>query len=60
MRAARVVLDSFALIAYFRGEPSADLVRDFLIEAATRDLPVHTSEVNYAEVKYQLCARRSH
>lgn len=54
MSAAPVVLDSFALIAYFRGEPAAGLVRDFLTEAATRDLPVHMSEVNYAEVKYQL------
>lgn len=54
MSGTRVVLDSFALIAYFRGESSAVAVRDLLHKAALRDNPVHMSEVNYAEVKYQL------
>ena len=54
MNATRVVLDSFALIAYFRGESSAGAVRDLLERAAVRDIPAHMSEVNYAEVKYQL------
>ncbi len=54
MSAARVVLDSFALIAYFRGEPSAAAVCGLLERAAARDTPALMSEVNYAEVKYQL------
>lgn len=54
MSAARVVLDSFALLAYFRGEPAAIAVRDLLQLAASRDTPALMSEVNYAEVKYQL------
>jgi ribonuclease VapC len=54
MSAARVVLDSFALIAYFRGEPAAAAVRDLLEQAVARDTPAFMSEVNYAEVKYTL------
>ena len=54
MSAARVVLDSFALLAYFRGEASATTVRDLLQQAASRDTPALMTEVNYAEVKYQL------
>jgi len=48
------VLDSFALIAYFRGESAAVPVRDLLEEAVAQDTPLHMSEVNYAEVKYTL------
>ncbi|MEO8353671.1 MAG: PIN domain-containing protein [Chthoniobacteraceae bacterium] len=58
MSAARVVLDSFALIAYFRGEPSAAAVRDLLQQAVSRDTPALMSEVNYAEVKYQLLRKK--
>ena len=54
MSGARVVLDSFALIAYFRGESAAVAVRDLLQLAASRDTPVLMTEANYAEVKYQL------
>lgn len=54
MSAARVVPDSFALIAYFRGEPSAAAVCNLLERAAACDTPELMSEVNYAEVKYQL------
>lgn len=54
MNAARVVLDSFALIGYFRGEHSSVAVRDLLHQAAAHDTPVLMTEVNYAEVKYQL------
>lgn len=48
------VLDSFALLAYFRGEPTAEVVRDLLVKAARDDKAMHMSEVNYAEVKYIL------
>jgi len=43
-----MVLDSFALIAYFRGEPAGMLVKDILQKASKADKPVHMTEVNYA------------
>ena len=51
---AVAVLDSYALLAFFRGEPTGAAVRDRLHKAATADRPLHMTEVNYAEVKYQL------
>ena len=48
------VLDSFALIAYFRGEPCGSGVKDLLRDAGKADRPLHMSEVNYAEVKYMI------
>ncbi len=57
MSAPRVVLDSFALIAYFRGKPAAAAVCGVLDRAAAGDTPALMSEVNYAEVKDQLLRR---
>lgn len=54
MPAAPAVLDSHALLAYFRGEESGLKVRDLLDKAASADRPLHMSDVNYAEVKYTL------
>jgi ribonuclease VapC len=51
---AALVLDSHALLAYFRGEESAVAVRELLHKAAVADRPVHMTEVNYAEIKYTL------
>jgi len=48
------VLDSFALIAYFRGEPSGVPVKELLQKASKADKPVHMTEVNYAEAKYMI------
>ena len=48
------VLDSFALIAYFRGEPCGVPVKELLQKASKADKPVHMSEVNFAEVKYMI------
>jgi ribonuclease VapC len=48
------VLDSYALLALFRGEPTGEAVKNLLHKAATSDRPLHMSEVNYAEVKYML------
>jgi ribonuclease VapC len=48
------VLDSFALIAYFRDEPGAQEVENLLVTAAKKDSPLHMSDVNYAEVKYSI------
>jgi predicted nucleic acid-binding protein len=46
------VLDSHALLALFRDESGADLVRRLLEKAAEKDVPLHMTEVNYAEVQY--------
>ncbi len=46
------VLDSFALIAYFRDEAGADKVEKLLHKAATQHQPLHMTEVNYAEVQH--------
>ena len=45
------VLDSFALIAYFRDEPGAEAVENLLVTAGRKDVPLHMTDVNYAEVK---------
>jgi predicted nucleic acid-binding protein len=51
------VLDSFALIAYFSDESGADAVEALLRRAASRDEPLHMTEVNYAEVQYIVIRR---
>ncbi len=48
------VLDSFALIAYFRDEPGAEAVENLLVTAGRKDVPLHMTDVNYAEVKYSI------
>ena len=48
------VLDSFALIAYFRDETGAEAVENLLITAGKKDAPLHMSDVNYAEIKYSI------
>ena len=48
------VLDSHALLAFFRGEAAAVAVKELLHKAAGADRPVHMTEVNYAEVQYMV------
>ena len=48
------VLDSFALVAYFRGEPAGVPVKELLQKASRIDKHLHMTEVNYAEVKYMI------
>jgi ribonuclease VapC len=57
MSAARAVLDSFALLAFLRGEAGEEKVAALLERAGLRDEPLHMSEVNYAEVKYIVIRR---
>jgi len=54
MPVAPVVLDSHALVAYFRDEPGAEVVEGLLTKAAASERPLHMTEVNYAEAKYAL------
>jgi len=51
------VLDSFALIAYFRDEAGADKIEALLHKAAREHEPLHMAEVNYAEVQYIIIRR---
>jgi predicted nucleic acid-binding protein len=51
MAAARV-LDSYALLAFLRGEPGEEQVAALLEKASERDTPLLMTEINYAEVKY--------
>lgn len=46
------VLDSFALLAYFRGEPAGMAVKELLQKAGKADKRLYMTEVNYAEAKY--------
>ena len=48
------VLDSFALIAYFRDEPGAETMENLLVSAGKKDTPLLMTDVNYAEVKYSI------
>jgi predicted nucleic acid-binding protein len=48
------VLDSFALIAYFRDEPGAEAMEAMLVAAGKKDSPLLMTDVNYAEVKYSI------
>lgn len=54
---AAPVLDSFALLAFLRGEAGDDQVAALLEKAGERDAPLHMTEVNYAEVKYIVIRR---
>lgn len=49
---AGTVLDSFALLAYFRDEEGADKVQHLLERASRKGSSLLMTEVNYAEVKY--------
>ena len=49
---AAPALDSFALLAFLRGEPGEAKVAMTLEKAGVRDSPLPMTEVNYAEVKY--------
>jgi len=49
-----VVLDSYALLAYFRGEPEGKQVVQVLEKAGKNERNLHMTEVNYAEVKYMI------
>jgi len=49
---AATVLDSFALLAFLRGEDGGGKVRQLLEKASERDQPLHMTEGNYTEVKY--------
>ncbi|MEO7931998.1 MAG: PIN domain-containing protein [Chthoniobacterales bacterium] len=48
---AFTILDSHALLTLLRSEAGSDIVRALLEKAAEKDIPLHMTEVNYAEVQ---------
>jgi ribonuclease VapC len=52
--AATQVLDSYALLAFLRDEPGAEIVAGLLERAGQQNRSVHMTEVNYAEVQYTI------
>ena len=50
-----IVLDSYALMAYFEDEPGADKVQRFLEQSEQCRLCLLMSIVNWGEVYYSLC-----
>jgi predicted nucleic acid-binding protein len=57
--AGRKVVDSWALVAWVRREPSAPLIRGFLLEADAGNLSLAMSWINVAETFYILAKRDS-
>jgi predicted nucleic acid-binding protein len=54
-----LVLDSWAVIAYLEGEPSAEKIADLIADAHEHDIPLFMSVVNAGEVWYILAREAS-
>jgi predicted nucleic acid-binding protein len=54
---AGLVLDSWALIAYFQNEPMADAVESLLTETRERGSALWISSINLGEIWYTLARR---
>ena len=58
-RRTAVVLDSWAVMAYFEDEASADAVEDIMAQAHASSVPLLMTVVNVGEVWYSVARRRS-
>jgi predicted nucleic acid-binding protein len=58
-RPAAIVLDSWAVIAYLEGEPSAKKVADHIADAHEQNIPLFISVVNAGEVWYIIAREAS-
>ena len=54
-----IVLDSWAIMAYWEGEPAAEQVADIIANAHEEDIPLFMSVVNVGEVWYILAREAS-
>jgi len=54
-----IVLDSWAIMSYLQGEPSAEKVADIIADAHEDDVPLLMSVVNAGEVWYIIARRTS-
>jgi len=53
-KARAIVLDSWAIMSYLGGEPSAEKVADIMADAHEEDIPLFMTVVNAGEVWYIL------
>jgi predicted nucleic acid-binding protein len=53
-KARAIVLDSWAIMSYLGGEPSAEKVADIMADAHDEDIPLFMTVVNAGEVWYIL------
>ena len=54
-----IVLDSWAIVSYLQGEPSAEKVADIIADAHEDDIPLLMSVINAGEVWYIISRRTS-
>jgi predicted nucleic acid-binding protein len=54
-----IVLDSWAIMSYLQGEPSAEKVADIIADAHEDDVPLLMSVVNAGEVWYIIARKTS-
>lgn len=54
-----IVLDSWAIMSYLQGEPSAEKVADIIADAHEENVPLLMSVVNAGEVWYIIARRTS-
>ena len=54
-----IVLDSWAIMSYLQGEPSAERVADIIADAHEDDVPLLMSVVNAGEIWYIIARRAS-
>ncbi|MBK8465697.1 MAG: type II toxin-antitoxin system VapC family toxin [Chloracidobacterium sp.] len=54
-----IVLDSWAILAYFQDEPSGEKVADLIADSQEAGIPLLMSVVNVGEVWYSIARRRS-
>src|SRR5574338_297907 len=50
----KIVLDSFALIAFFRQEPGYELVHDLLVKISSDEAEGYMTTVNVGEIYYMM------
>src|SRR5689334_13377724 len=58
-KARSIVLDSWAVMAYFQDEPTGEKVADIIADAQESGTPLLMSVVNLGEVWYTIARRRS-
>ncbi len=53
----KIVLDSYALINFFRKEPGYTFVKDLLVKIARDEIESYISAINLGELYYMLCRK---
>lgn len=53
----KIVLDSYAMIAFFRKEPGYETVRDLLVKISNNEMEAFMSSVNVGEIYYMMAKK---